>query len=195
MARAALMRLKKKPTRKPAPKRRASARALKPAAPKPRFAAESVSFTLPVGPDGVEPLLGAAYLMTDRCYAALGGDRKTTLEITLWGKRPLDAAGLRALAADFARELESQRLRWAIARHNLPVREYVQELAVQLAQRPPEPPPPETPDGGEELSEAQRKEIDALIAEVESEIAELKQSPAGKDPEGVAKTWEEKHKS
>lgn len=189
------MRPKKKATRNPAPKRRAAPRALKPRAPRPGFAGETVSFALPIGPDGVEPLLGAAYLMTDRCYAALGGDRKTTLEITLWGKRPLDAAGLRALAADFARELESQRLRWAIARHNLPVREYVQELAVQLAQRPPEPPPTETPGGGEELSEAQRKEIDALIAEVESEIAELKQSPAGQDPEGVAKTWEEKHKS
>lgn len=189
---------KKKKLKKAAPKK-AVKKTLKKAAPKaaplkPLFAQDSVTFTLPVKPDGLEVLMGAAYMMIDRYCVRLGGDKKKSLAITLFGKAPLGKKELQEAAVSFQNELITQRVRWQIARENLPVREYIQELAIKIAQTPPQAPQAEQAAGSDELSEAQRKEIDALIAEVESEIQSLKKTPAGADPKKISASWEEKHK-
>ena len=98
------------------------------------------------------------------------------------------------LALAFRRELEAQKVRWAIARNNLPVREYLAEQAVLLAsgQLPAPEAAPAAPPAQEQLSDAQRLEIEKLIAEVEEEIRAMNKTPAASDPKGIRASWEEK---
>lgn len=175
------------------PKRSAAS---KKRAPKPsraktaKKAAGEIAFELDARRDGPEPILGAAYLLMDRAYAFVSGDKAKTLTVTLRPKGARGAAELAALKKAFENELAAQRLRWAVARNNKPVREYVAENALALAQEfaaraaaPAEP-------AAEQLTSEQRSEIERLIAEVETEIAEMnaKKGPAGgKD---AALSWE-----
>ncbi|MBI3565460.1 MAG: hypothetical protein HY079_09720 [Elusimicrobia bacterium] len=176
--------------------RRAPARLRKPAtkakrAPARRAAAAASEFVvaLDVRREGLEPALGAAYMMMDRAYASLDGDKVKTLRVTLRPKSG-GAAALKALKADFAAELAAQKLRWAVARNNAPVREYVAENAIALAEEfaaraaaPAEP-------AAEQLTSEQRSEIERLIAEVETEISEMNKKKELPDPKGKALSWE-----
>ena len=122
----------KKIKRAPAAKKRApAAKRAKPAAP---VSPGEITFELDARPDGPEPILGAAYLLMDRAYAFVSGDKKKTLSVTLRPKGARGAAELAALKRAFEEELAAQRLRWAVARNNRPVREYVAENALALAQ-------------------------------------------------------------
>lgn len=173
---------------------RASARV--PAVSKPRktakkAAAGEIAFTLDVREEGLEPILGAAYLFMDRAYVLVEGDKAKLLTVTLRLKGARGAAELAALKSAFADELAAQSLRWAVARNNLPVREYVAENALALAEEfakrtaaaPAEP-------TAEQLTDDQRSEIERLIAEVETEISQLnaKKDPAA--PKEAALSWE-----
>lgn len=163
--------------------------------------AGTVRAVLSVKEHGLEPILGAAYLLTDRAYARVDGDRAKSLTVTLLPKEPLKAAGLAKLKEEFEAELETQKLRWAISKNNVGVRDYVARQAVLLANGHPIAPAAQPAPGAggaaaagaEPLSADQQAEIDRLIAEVEAEIKELKAKPAGADPENVKATWEEKH--
>lgn len=165
----------RKPAKKKAPARR-------PAAKKP---APGLRFTLDVKKLGLEPALGAAYLMMDRAWVRLEGDKAKSLVVTLEPKPGWSAA---AVSADFSAELESQKLRWAVARNNRSVREYVAENAVTLAQQKPAAAAAEA--APEQLTDAQRSEIERLIAEVEAEIKDMNAKKAVPDPKGVAPSWE-----
>jgi His-Xaa-Ser system protein HxsD len=160
---------KKAPARRPAAKAKGS----------------GLSFTLDVKKLGLETALGAAYLMMDRAWVSLEGDKTKSLTVTLRPKPGSDAA---AVKAAFEAELESQKLRWAVARNNRSVREYVAENAVSLAQQKPAQPAAEP--AAEQLTDAQRSEIERLIAEVETEIKEMNAKKAVADPKGVAPSWE-----
>lgn len=151
--------------------------------------AGTVTCKLSVPQETLEAILGAAYLLTDRAYARLDGDRERSVTVTL---RPKAAAGLKELAETFVAELETQKVRWAIARNNLPIREFVAEQAVLLAngKLPAEPAPAAPP--ADELSADQRLEIEKLIAEVEAEIKTLNDKKAPADPKKIAASWEEK---
>ncbi|MBI5629744.1 MAG: hypothetical protein HY921_02535 [Elusimicrobia bacterium] len=153
--------------------------------------ASELSLRLDVKAEGMEPILAAAYLMTDRAYVRVSGDREKTLEVCLAAKRP-EFLFPEALAEAFKRELATQKVRWAVAKNNLPVREFVAEQAVMLAngQLPPEPQPAEPPP--DQLSDEQRREIEKLIAEVEEEIKTLNQKKAVPDPKNIKASWEEK---
>jgi len=151
----------------------------------------SVSFELSVKREGLEPILGAAYLLTDRAYASLDGDR-ARLAVTLRPKSP--SCDLKALSEVFLRELETQKLRWAIAKNNLPVREFVAEQAVLLANGRIPPPSPPAP-AADDLSEEQRREIERLIAEVEEEIKALNQKKLLSDPNKIRASWEERQEA
>lgn len=147
--------------------------------------APALSFSLDVKKLGLETALGAAYLMMDRAWVSLEGDRSKALVVTLEPKPGFDAA---AVKAAFEAELESQKLRWAVARNNRSVREYVAENAVSLAQQKPAAAQAEA--APEQLTDAQRSEIERLIAEVESEIKDMNAKKAVADPKGVAPSWE-----
>jgi His-Xaa-Ser system protein HxsD len=157
--------------------------------------------TLTVAEHGLEALLGAAYLMTDRAFVKLSGDKKS-LSVTLQPKSPeADAAGL---AKEFLAELETQKVRWALAKQNQPIREFVAEQAVLLANgQLPEPVPAASDAQADQLTADQRAEIEKLIAEVEEEIKSVKQkkagavkdSPSSADPKNIKASWEETQQS
>jgi len=158
----------------------------------------SISSELSVAAEGLEPILGACYLLTDRAYAFLEGDRGRKIRVTLRPKSP--AAGpkeLKLLGDEFVAEMQTQKVRWAIARNNLPIREFMTEQAVLLANgKLPE--PAAAPAGAapaEELSDEQRQEIEKLIAEVEQEIKALNDKKVPSDPKNIAASWEEKQQS
>jgi His-Xaa-Ser system protein HxsD len=163
--------------------------------PTPKISAAEATFSLDVKAHGLEPVLGAAYLLTDRAYVSLGGDRAKVLTVTL---RPKNAKALkpRALADEFLSDLASQKVRWAVSKNNQPVREYVAEQAVLIAtgQIKPAAPAAAAPEPAvDELTDAQRLEIEKLIAEVESEIKTMnadKAKPSVADPKNVAASWE-----
>ena len=178
-----------KSNRAPASKKRAPAakRVMKAA---PANAGE-ISFELDARPDGPEPILGAAYLLMDRAYAFVSGDKAKILSVTLRPKGARGPAELAALKRAFEEELKAQRLRWAVARNNRPVREYVAENALALAQEfaaraaaaPAEP-------AAEQLTTEQRSEIERLIAEVEAEISSMNVKKEHPDAKGAALSWE-----
>jgi His-Xaa-Ser system protein HxsD len=179
---------KTKSKRVPASKSRVSAkRRAKSAAP---AKAGEVTFQFDARTDGPEPILGAAYLMMDRAYAFIEGDAAKTLSVTLRPKTSRGAADLAALKRDFEEEFSAQKLRWAVARNNRAVREYVAENALALAQEfagraaaPAEP-------AAEQLTTEQRSEIERLIAEVETEIASMNVKKEHADAKGAALSWE-----
>jgi hypothetical protein len=153
-------------------------------------------FTLDVKKEGLEPLLGAAYLMTDVAFSRLDGHRAKVLEVRLEPKAAAGAAALKALARRFTDELSTQRLRWAIARENVTVREFITEQAVLLANgrledgpAPAQEPPVDT------LSDEQRCEIEKLIAEVEDEIKTMNEKKTAFDPKNIKASWEEKQEA
>jgi His-Xaa-Ser system protein HxsD len=169
--------------------RRAPARPAKPsrrAAP----ATGEVVVSVKPGADGPEPVLGAAYLMMDRAYALVEPAASGALRVTLRPKGARGSAELKALESAFQDELAAQRLRWAVARNNISVREYVAENALSLAEefasRPAAAPEP----ANEQLTADQRAEIERLIAEVETEISDMNRDQKLPDPKGATRSWE-----
>jgi His-Xaa-Ser system protein HxsD len=157
---------------------------------KPKAAAGTVAFTLDARKDGLDVILGTAYLMSDRAYARLDGDRAKILTVTLTPKGARGAKELKDLEAAFTAEFESQKVRWALARANQPIREYLVENAVALAQGRAEAAAAAAPAAPEELTADQRAEIERLISEVETEIKEMNDKKAHADPKGVSPSWE-----
>lgn len=177
------------------PKKKAAAKkkSAKAAAAPYRADGSEASLDLDVKTHGLEPILGAAYLMMDKAFVSLSGDRAKRLTVSLTSKAPAAAAG-RVLAEEFLLDLASQKVRWAVAKNNLPVREYIAEQAVLIANGTVPPPSaaaaPEPP--VEQLTDEQRAEIEKLISEVESEIKTMNDKKFASDPKGVKASWEEK---
>lgn len=170
-------------------KRKSSAK--RPAARKP--AVTKAGVTLQVKEWGVEAILGAAYLMMDRAYVLLSGDLKRTIKVLL---RPKKAGADRAkLIADFTAELHTQKVRWAVAKQNQPIREYVAEQAVLLANGQIERPAAAPEAAADQLTDEQRSEIEKLIAEVETEISEMNAKKAQRDPKNISASWEQKQEA
>lgn len=171
----------KKASRAPARRAKTPARAPK---------AAELSFPLDPRKEGLEPILGAAYLLMDRAYASLDGDKVKSLTVTLRPKGAAAAKDLAALKRAFLDELAAQKLRWAVARNNQPVREYVAEnalaLAEEFAKRAAAPAEP----AAEQLTSEQRSEIERLIAEVETEISAMNVKKELPDPAGKSLSWE-----
>lgn len=146
--------------------------------------------SLSVAEHGLEAILGAAYLMTDRAWVALDGDKKrVTVTLTPKDGKTTPAA----LEAEFRVELETQKVRWEISKRNQPIREYVAEQAVRLANEPS--PAPAAEPAADQLSDDQKAEIAKLIAEVEDEIKAVKAKKLGADPKNIKASWEEKQES
>lgn len=164
--------------------------------PFPVFSSGDVVFRLDAKREGLEPILGAAYLMTDVAYARLDGSPSRLIEVRLEPKANPGALSLKALAKRFVDELSTQRLRWAIARQNVAVREFIAEQAVLLASgRAEEAGAPAQDDAADALSEEQRAEIEKLIAEVEDEIRTMNEKKSASDPKNIKASWEEKQEA
>lgn len=158
-----------------------------------KISAAEVSYSLDVKKEGIESIFGAAYLMMEKAYVSLSGDRGKTVGVVLRPKDP-KALKLRALADEFLSDLEGQKIRWAVAKNNLPIREFIAEQAVLIVNGT-VPPPAQSPAAPEQLSDDQRAEIEKLIAEVEAEIKTMnldKTKAAVFDPKGNKASWEEK---
>jgi len=174
-----------KGAKSPAPKKAAAAVA--------KLTSSEASLSLDIKSHGLEPVLGAAYLMMDKAYVSLSGDRAKTLVVTLRAKDPA-AVKPKALAEEFLLDLASQKIRWAVAKNNLPIREFVAEQAVLIANGTVPPPSaaaaPEP--AAEELTDDQRAEIEKLISEVEAEIKTMNDKKVATDPKNIKASWEEK---
>ena len=185
----------KQPSRTTTPKKSVRRAApAKSAPPQCRIGGCDVSFDLDVKTEGLESIFGAAYMLTDRAFSSLEGDRAKKITVTLTPKKSEGRAGLKALAQTFLQELETQKVRWAIAKNNLPIREYLAEHAVALANSP-APVEAAAEPASEELTDAQRKEIEKLISEVEDEIKTMNAKNPAPDPKNVKASWEEAQES
>lgn len=166
----------------------------KPVAVAPKISSLEAALTLDVKTEGLEPVFGAAYLMMDKAFVILTGDRAGKVTVALRPKDP-KAVKPKALAEEFLSDLASQKVRWAISRNNQPVREFIAEQAVLIANGTI--PPPSAAEAApepaaEELTAEQRAEIEKLISEVESEIKTMNEKKSVPDPKGIKASWEEK---
>lgn len=187
------MKSKKNLTKKSA-KSAAPKKAAKPAAASVKISGSQASVTLDVKKEGLEPVFGSAYLMMDKAYVSLTGDRAGKVSVVLRAKDPRKVSP-RALADELLLDLESQKVRWAVARNNLPIREHIAEQAVLIANGTiPAPSAAEAaPEAAaEQLTAEQRAEIERLISEVESEIKSMNDKKIAADPKGIKASWEEK---
>ncbi len=91
-----------------------------------------------------------------------------------------------ALKRRFLAELEDERLRERVAEENRELREFM--LLKALNYRPK---PPSGDDSG--LTPQQEKELNDLIAQIESEIKAEAAAGASADPLGITSTWEDKY--
>jgi hypothetical protein len=138
-----------------------------------RFSRDRVELRLP-GADDLA-LRGAAYVLTESAYAAIGGRRGARV-VALW---PKPGVKLKTLAEDFAREYDNQLLRWKLLRLNRKVSAAV--LARAMALRI------DAGGGAAEpqalgLSDDRKLEIEAALSEAAKEKW---------DPLGIARPWEE----
>lgn len=134
---------------------------------------------------GLDAVRYAAYAVSDAAYVfiAPAGGAAVTVELT-----PKTAAAAKGLARRFREELRDEKLRAAITDANRELREFMILKALSHEAAPVAGAAPE--DSG--LTPEQEKELDALIAQVESEIKK-ESAGGGKDPLGITSTWEEKY--
>ncbi|MBU2573127.1 MAG: hypothetical protein KKH28_03505 [Elusimicrobia bacterium] len=92
------------------------------------------------------------------------------------------------LARRFREELKDEKIRAAVFDANRDLREFMILKALSYGTAGA---PPEQEDSG--LTPEQEKELDALIAQVESEIKRESAGSGTKDPLGITRTWEEKY--
>lgn len=92
----------------------------------------------------------------------------------------------KAIAASFRAELADEKLREAVSDNNRELREFLVMKALT-----PEKKQAASPDSC--LTAEQEKELEDLIAQVESEIKKDARSGRQEDPLGITKTWEDKY--
>ena len=95
----------------------------------------------------------------------------------------------------FFSSFESQTVRWPVPKNNLPIREFIAEQAVLIANGTVPAPSasqaaPEA--AAEQLTDEQRSEIERLISEVEAEIKTMNDKKVAADPKGLKASWEAK---
>ncbi|MBI4802325.1 MAG: hypothetical protein HY796_07350 [Elusimicrobia bacterium] len=115
-----------------------------------------------------------------------GHDKSHVTRHTSQAGNYMTAAG--NLVRRFREELKDEKIRAAVFDANRDLREFMilKALSYDTAA-----PPAEQEDSG--LTPEQEKELDALIAQVESEIKKESAGSGTKDPLGITRTWEEKY--
>lgn len=123
-----------------------------------------VAFTLSEELYPRDAVYGAAYLFVDRCFLFLARPSDDAIEVRLKPKQETDAAGLEALAGEFANELLNQVVRIRVGESNAQIREYYMAKAF--------------------FADSHQTSIDALLAELDAEELE-------EDPLEISVPWED----
>lgn len=118
----------------------------------------------------------AAYALSGDAYVSLSST-KTAVRASFLPKPGASAKGLAGL---FARELEDEKFREELADKNRELHFWMVKRAINYA------PQAEKASADAGLTPEQEKELEQLIAQVESEIKK-------EDPRGITKTWEQKY--
>jgi len=129
----------------------------------------------------------AGYSLSGEAYVFLSpaGKKKILVELA---PKALARGGAGGLRDKFLSELEDENGREAVLKANLELREFMLLKALSYQEKA-----PELKDSG--LSHEQEKELDALIAQVESELKKESKKAYSRDPLGITRTWEERHDS
>lgn len=127
----------------------------------------------------------AAHAVSDAAYVFIrpAGKSAVAVEFT-----PRNASAAKVLPARFREELKDEKLRAAIFDSNRDLREFMILKALAYEETSAE---ARQEDSG--LTPEQESELDALIAQVESEIKKESAGGKSKDPLGITRTWEEKY--
>ena len=135
---------------------------------------------------GLDVVRYAAYALSGEAYVFIAPAGRGAAAVVLSPKSSSRCSG-KALLKRLRAELEDEKLRSSITAANRGLREFMLLKALSYK----EPPASARDDAG--LTPEQEKELDALIAQVESEIK--KETAAGRtaDPLGVTRTWEERY--
>ena len=118
-----------------------------------------------------------------RVFIRTSGRDAAVVEFEPTGKLP----GAK-MAAAFKAELEDEALRASVYEANRELRDFMILKALSASEAAQK---PRQDDSG--LTPEQEKELDALIAQVESEIKQEAAAGASADPLGITKTWEDKY--
>jgi His-Xaa-Ser system protein HxsD len=118
-----------------------------------------------------------------RVFIRMAGREAAVVEFEPTGKLP----GAK-IAAAFKAELEDEKLRASVYEANRELRDFMILKALSASEAAPQ---PRQDDSG--LTPEQEKELDALIAQVESEIKQEAAAGSAADPLGITKTWEDKY--
>jgi hypothetical protein len=121
---------------------------------------------------------GAAHVLIKR-----NGPLEAVVEFSPTGTSPG-----KAVAARFRSELADEKLRTSIHDANRELRDF---MILKALSKDGVPAPARQDDSG--LTPEQEKELDALIAQVESEIKRETSVGAAGDPLGITRTWEDKY--
>lgn len=127
----------------------------------------------------------AAYAVSDAAYVFVrsAGKGAVTVEFT-----PKNGSPAKDLSRRFQEELADEKIRAAIFDSNRDLREFMILKALAYEETPAA---AKSDDSG--LTPEQESELDALIAQVESEIKKESTGGKTKDPLGITRTWEEKY--
>ncbi|MBI4655469.1 MAG: hypothetical protein HY746_01855 [Elusimicrobia bacterium] len=135
----------------------------------------------------IETIRYAAYVFTGMAYVSLKKIAGTGLIEAVFKLKPGFSPGeIKSLKKRFEQELKWEKLRSAILEHNQKLREFLIKKAMSSGEMSRAP---------ERLTPEQEKELEKLIAQVESEIKKESKNSRKKsgDPLEISKTWEEKY--
>ena len=127
----------------------------------------------------------AAYAVSDAAYVFIKPAGKSAVALEF---APKNSAAAKNLPRRFKEELNDEQKRAAIFDSNRDLREFMILKALAYEEIPPA---GQQEDSG--LTPEQERELDALIAQVESEIKKESSGNKVKDPLGITRTWEEKY--
>lgn len=141
------------------------------------------------GKSGLSAVRYAAYALSGSFYVFLSALSGGRVRLEFKPKPGTEKRESALLAKKFRMELEDEKLRERIAAENSDLREFLLLKALNSggSQPPPEP--------DSSLTPKQEKELNALILQIEKEIAKESSSGAAADPLGITGTWEEKYAS
>jgi len=146
---------------------------------------KTISVRVSLGEYGLDAVRYAAHASSGAAHVfiKLAGSGAALVEFSPTGSVPA-----KKIAAAFRSELAEEKLRAAIYAANRELRDFMILKALSKEEAPV--PAPQDDSG---LTPEQEKELDALIAQVESEIKQEAAAGAAGDPLGITRTWEDKY--